>query len=402
MSAKLLPVDEAKTILLQSVAACKLEKETIPLATALGRVLAVDVVASVDVPPADNSAMDGYCFRLQDLKGDTPLRVSQRIPAGSVAMPLEPGTAARIFTGGEIPASADVVVMQENTDLVDNAVRIKETPQTGQNIRPQGQDISAGQVVLAQGHRLRPQDLGLLASIGVAHVEVYCPLTVAVLSTGDEIVEPGQPLQTGQIYNSNRYTLLGLIAGLGMNVLDIGVVEDDLAATEKALKTASEADVIISTGGVSVGEEDHVKNALDRLGEVALWKLAIKPGKPFTFGQVLQTPFMGLPGNPAAVLITFCILCRPYLLKSQGAVNIEPLLVESSADFSTKKPAVRQQYLQARLLDGSEGNRVEIFPNQSSGMLSSAAWANGVVVVPAQQVIEKGDKVQFIPYGGIL
>lgn len=402
MSAKLLPVDEAKTILLQSVAACNLEKETIPLATALGRVLAIDVDASVDVPPADNSAMDGYCFRLQDLKGDTPLRVSQRIPAGSVAMPLEPGTAARIFTGGEIPASADVVVMQENTELVDNAVRIKETPQTGQNIRPQGQDISAGQVVLAQGHRLRPQDLGLLASIGVAHVEVCRPLTVAVLSTGDEIVEPGQPLQTGQIYNSNRYTLLGLIAGLGMNVLDIGVVEDDLAATEKALKTASEADVIISTGGVSVGEEDHVKNALDRLGEVALWKLAIKPGKPFTFGQVLQTPFMGLPGNPAAVLITFCILCRPYLLKSQGAVNIEPLLVESSADFSTKKPAVRQQYLQARLLDGSEGNRVEIFPNQSSGMLSSAAWANGVVVVPAQQVIEKGDKVQFIPYGGIL
>jgi molybdopterin molybdotransferase len=402
MSAKLLPVDEAKAILLQSISGCSLEKESISLATALGRVLASDVISLVDVPPADNSAMDGYCFRLQDLKDDTPLPVSQRIPAGSVATPLEPGTAARIFTGAEIPATADVVVMQENTQLVDGAVLIKENPNKSQNIRPQGQDISTGQVVLEQGHRLRPQDMGLLASIGVAHVEAYRPLTIAILSTGDEIIEPGQPLQTGQIFNSNRYTLLGLIAGLGMNVLDIGVVEDDLAATEKALTQASEADVIISTGGVSVGEEDHVKDALDRLGEVSLWKLAIKPGKPFTYGHVLDTPFLGLPGNPAAVLMTFCVLCRPWLLKFQGATELEPLTVIGSANFSTKKPAVRQQYLQARLLQCSATNRVETFPNQSSGMLSSAAWANGVAVVPAHQLIEKGDNVQFIPYDGIV
>ena len=396
----LMSVETALGILLKRVPSPP-QMETIALSQALGRVLAEDVVSSVDVPPADNSAMDGYCARLTDIQPGKVLPVSQRIPAGAVATPLQPGTAARIFTGAELPENADVVIMQENAEQTGDGILIHESPSLRQHIRPQGQDIQTGSVILTQGSRIRPQDMGLLASVGVNEIKAYRPLKVAIFSTGDEIVEPGQHLEKGQIYNSNRFTLIGMIQHFGWEVLDLGIIADDLEATKIALQQATQADLIVTSGGVSVGEEDHVKHALDALGEVQLWKLAIKPGKPFTFGHVQGTPFMGLPGNPAAVLMTFSILCRPWLLKAQGAANLDVLTVQAKARFSIRKPAVRQQYMQAQLTLDESGQQASLYPNQSSGVLSSASWANAVVVVPPNTVVAEGDSVNVIPFNSI-
>jgi len=377
---------------------------TVNLADSLGRVLAEDVLSPVDVPPADNSAMDGYCLRYADYQPDVHLPVSQRITAGSVPELLQAGTVARIFTGAELPANADTVVMQENAVASEAGVLISVPPNAvGDNVRPAGQDVARGQTVLARGSRLRAQELGLLASVGIAQVPVYQPLKVAILSTGDELVEPGTPLHKGQIYNSNRYTLIGLLQGLGLEILDLGVVADDVEQTEAAfIRAAAEADVIISSGGVSVGEEDHIKRVLQKLGQLNFWKLAIKPGKPFTCGTIMGTPFAGLPGNPAAVLVTFALLCRPWLLKMQGASQLAPMEVTAQANFSTRKPATRQDYLRARLVPSEQGPRVEIYPNQSSGVLMSASWGNGFAVIPPGQVVAPGDWVRFLPYDAVL
>lgn len=375
-----------------------LERERLPLAESLGRVLAQDLVSTLDLPPWPNSAMDGYALRLADWSGE-PLTVSQRVFAGQAPQPLAAGTCARIFTGAPVPAGADCVEMQENTVVEDDQrVRFTESMVVGQNIRPQGQETTVGEQVLSAGTRLGPIELGLAASLGCASLEVVRKVRVAVLSTGDELVEPGQTLGAGQIYNSNRVLLCGWLQGLGCEVIDAGILPDDLPATRERLAQLSDVDLILSTGGVSVGEADFLGIALREDGELALWKLAIKPGKPLTFGHYRGVPVIGLPGNPASTLVTFALLARPYLLRRQGVQSVAPLKFTVPAGFAWSKAGSRREYLRGRM----ENGRAIIYRNQSSGVLRSAAWAEGLVEVLEQQTLVEGDEVSFIPLSEVL
>ena len=369
--------------------------EEIRLLDGLGRVLCDDAHARVDVPPAANSAMDGYALRRGDWRSaDQVIPVSQRIAAGHPPQALATGTAARIFTGAEVPTGADVVVMQEDCIADEAGVRIRELPEPGTNIRPRGQDLEAGQLMLPAGQRLRAQDLGLLASQGIDSARVRKRLRVAVMSTGDELVEPGQPQQRGRIFNSNRYTLHGLLRGWGFDVVDIGIAPDRADAIEWMVRDAAHsADVVVSSGGVSVGEEDHVKAVVEKLGALDLWRVAIRPGKPFAFGNVLGKPFLGLPGNPVSVFVTVLILGRPFLLTCQGARFNEPRASRQVADFNLP-PESREVYLRARA--GDQG--LQLFASQSSGVLMSTSWGDGLVRQPAGQAIRAGDAVEFLPW----
>jgi molybdopterin molybdotransferase len=366
-----------------------------PLGEALGRALAEDVLAPIDVPPADNSAMDGYAFRHQDWPGENrALPISQRIPAGISPPELPAGTAARIFTGAEIPGGADTVVMQEHCQAGYGEVVIQRCPVPGRNIRPRAQDIRTGMTVLKAGHRLRAQDLGLLASLGLNNINCYRPLRCAILSTGDELVEPGQAVAPGQIYNSNRYLLHGLVRNWGFEPVDLGIAADDPGIIRDTLLDAADrADVILSSGGVSVGEEDHVKAVVESLGRLDLWRVAIKPGKPFAFGFVGDTPFLGLPGNPVSVWVTCLVIARPYLFACQGLVDSPVKPYFRKAAFSNAG-SPREQYLRCR----DTGEELECFHSHSSGVLFSTSWSNGLVVQAVGQDIQAGDEVAFIPY----
>ncbi|TDG12992.1 molybdopterin molybdotransferase MoeA [Seongchinamella unica] len=390
-----MPLDEALERVLASVSTTP-DTVEIPLLQAVGRVLAQAVVAAIDVPGEDNSAMDGYALRAADSPG--PLPVSQRIAAGTTGVALESGSVARIFTGAPVPPGADSVVMQENCTERAGAIVIQGEVHPGQNIRRRGQDIRAGEVVLQAGRRLRPQDLGLLASVGCAKVQVYRPLKVAVLSTGDELVEPGAgQLEPGQLYNSNRFTLAGLLARLGVEFIDCGIVPDDPEATREALASAArEADCVITSGGVSVGEEDHVKAQVESLGRLDLWKLAIKPGKPLAFGAVAGTPFIGLPGNPTSVFATFCLVARPFLLKLQGARELELPALSAQAAFSVPRAGARRDHLRVSLQRSNGRLIARRYGNQSSGVLSSVSHSDALAVIPAGAVIEEGDEVQVL------
>lgn len=373
----------------------RVDDEKIDLKDALGRVLAADIVSAIDVPPADNSAMDGYALRQSDwTSADHALEISQRITAGKPPAPLKPGTAARIFTGAETPQGADVVVMQEKSRADGNQVYLDAVGNIGANIRPKGQDITQGGTVLQKGHRLRAQDLGLIASLGIASIEVRRRLRVAIISTGEELVEPGDPLQPGQIYNSNRYMLQALVEGWGFEVVDFGITADDPQIISGTLSEASrEADAIITTGGVSVGEEDHVKAVVESLGHIDLWRVAIKPGKPFAFGDVLGTPFLGLPGNPVSAFVTALVIARPYLFDCQGVSHSEIVPLRETALFD-KKGSFRQEYLRVR----STSDGVEMFEKQSSGVLYSTSWGDGFVVQKPDEDIRKGERVDVIPF----
>ena len=367
------------------------------LAHCLGAVLAEDIVADSNVPPADNSAMDGYALRHQDLVQGKPVPVSQRIPAGLVGEPLSPGTAARIFTGAIIPAGADTVIAQEDCLQGDGVVIVNVAAVQGQHIRPCGQDISSGQLILSTGHRLQAADLGLLASLGFSQLKVAAAIKVALMSTGDELREPGDPLAPGQIYNSNRPMLAAMIRALGCEVVDLGIVADNPSATKAALLLARDsADVVISSGGVSVGEEDHVKAQVEALGELQLWKLAIKPGKPLAYGRLGKVPFFGLPGNPVSGFVTFCLLVRPYLLSMLGVA--EPIAPQwpAVANFEWPKAGSRQEYLRARVIPSATGLQVDIHPQQSSGALTSVSWCNALAVIPIGVTLQHGDGVEII------
>ena len=372
--------------------------ETLVTADARGRVLAADLVSPVDVPPEDNSAMDGYALRAADATLELP--VTQRIPAGSVPAPLPAGEAARIFTGAQIPPGADTVVMQEFTELVGDGLRITQPVAAGQHVRLRGEDVRTGSVVLPAGARLDAVALGLAATAGAAQLTVARRPRVALFSTGDELVMPGEPLPPGAIYNSNRFTLRALLEGLGCEVVDLGIVPDRLDATRAALRdAASRADVILTSGGVSVGEEDHLRPAVQAEGRLDLWAIAIKPGKPFAFGRVGEAHFIGLPGNPVSSLVTFLVLVRPALLKLQGATRLTPRGYRLVAGFDWPKPDKRREFLRVRL---DEEGGLALFTNQSSGVLTSAFWADGLLDNPPGQAIKAGDAVRFIPFAELL
>lgn len=398
-SRPLMPVEEALQRLLTLAEAAPIkDTEWVALADAEGRVLASELVAALDLPPWPNSAMDGYALRLADWHGE-PLAVSQRIFAGHAPQPLQAGTCARIFTGAPLPEGADCVEMQENAQVLDDGrITFSEPLRVGQNIRPQGQETRVGEQVMSAGTRLGPIELGLAATLGHARLEVVRKVRVALLSTGDELVEPGLPLGPGQIYNSNRRLLASWLHRLGCEVVDAGILADDLQLTRDCLARLADVDLILSTGGVSVGEADYLGIALREAGELALWKLAIKPGKPLTFGHYRGVPVIGLPGNPASTLVTFGLLTRPYLLRRQGVANVTPLQFSVPAGFDWPKAGTRREYLRARIEDG----RVRIYKNQSSGVLRSAAWAEGLVEVREGSTPQQGDNVSFIPLSELL
>jgi len=382
------------------------DTETVSTFDALGRVLAEDVTSSLDVPPADNTAMDGYALRCADVpQAGTVLPVSQRIPAGVPPAPLQPGTAARIFTGAQVPAGADAIVMQEQCVAVDGGVRIDTVPGDGQWIRRRGEDVRRGATVLSRGERLTPQAMGLAASVGAATLRVARRPRVALFSTGDELVMPGEPLKPGAIYNSNRFTLRGLVQSLGCDCTDLGIVPDRLDATREALRRAAQGhDLIVTSGGVSVGEEDHLRPAVQAEGQLDLWQIAMKPGKPLAFGEVRCAEggtayFIGLPGNPVSSFITFLLAVRPVLLHLQGATALATKAMTLRADFDWPQPDKRQEFLRVRL---NERGGLDLFANQSSGVLTSAVWGDGVVDNPSGHAIRAGDAVRYLPFSELL
>ncbi len=373
-----------------------------PLRQALGRVLAETIESEIDVPGCAMSAMDGYAINTADLaaSGATSLSLSQRIAAGVAAKALVPGTAARIFTGAPIPDGADAVIMQEQVDADDNGICFDSRPASGNNIRPAGNDIHRGTTVLSKGCRLRAQDIGLAASVGLLTLPVYEPVKVGMFFTGNELVEPGEALSAWKIYDSNRYTLHGLLESMGCEIIDLGLVGDTLEATRKAmLRASNQADLVVTTGGVSVGEEDHVRIAIEQLGELRLWRLAIKPGKPLAYGQINDTAFIGLPGNPVSVFATFCLFVCPVIQIMQGRTWQKPLALPLSADFDWPKPDSRREFLRARLATDAAGQTVvQIYPNQDSGVLTSTVWADGFVEIAENQTVRAGESVNYLPF----
>jgi molybdopterin molybdotransferase len=388
------------------------EIERVPMQATLGRVLAENVSSLVDVPPLDNTAMDGYAVRTADTQNPgSILKIAQRIPAGSVGTELQAGTAARIFTGAPIPFGADAVVMQEDCSTPEGSadqVQVNIAPAFGQWIRRRGEDLTSGKTALTAGTFLRPQELGVAASAGLTHLNVKRRVKVAAFFTGDELSLPGEPLKPGGIYNSNRDTLLACIKALGCDATDLGIVPDRLDATRAALRQASQAhDLIITSGGVSVGEEDHIKPAVSAEGRLDLWQIAIKPGKPLAFGAVRKSDqpndgeawFIGLPGNPVSSFVTFLLFVRPFILKLQGREVKQTQSYLMRADFDWLKADRRNEFLRVKL---NNNGGLDLFPNQSSGVLTSASWGDGLVDCAPNQPIKVGDLVKYIPFDALL
>ena len=400
MNPDMLPFDEALSSLLAKARPIR-EMEMVDTLMAHGRVLAADVRSPFAVPALDTSMMDGYAVRTCDVvAAGARLPVSQRIPAGSVGTTLQPGTAARIFTGAPVPPGADAVVMQELCEHAGDEVIINHAPRAGEAMRAAGSEIATGDVVLPAATRMRAQEIGLAASVGIAQLAVVRRMRVALFSTGDELVMPGESLPPGGVYNSNRFQLRVLLEQLGCAVTDFGIVPDRLDTTRAVLREAAEGhDLILTSGGVSVGEEDHVKPAVQAEGSLDLWKIAMKPGKPLAYGQVGTAAFIGLPGNPVSSFVTFLLMVRPFILATQGAASVIPKALTLRADFDWPRPDRRREFLRARINDSGA---VEIHGNQGAAALSSIVWAEGLADVPAETPIRKGEMIRFLPYGQLL
>ncbi len=401
----LMRVEEARSLLAESITAVT-ESESVPLTAALGRILAEDIVSPVDIPPAPNSAVDGYAVYHADLdpSGETRLPVAGRITAGQLDLPNAPrGSAVRIFTGARIPDGPDTVMMQEDCTVDGNEVVIRPGIKKGSNARKAGEDVTKGSTVLHRGQRLRPQDVGQAAAVGRQTVRVSQRLKVALFSTGDELREPGAVLEAGTIYDSNRYTIHALLTGLGCTVDDLGILPDRLDAVREALAAAQgRHDLIVTSGGVSVGEEDHVKAAVEALGKLHLWRLAVKPGRPIALGQVGRLPFVGLPGNPVAVVVTFLNIVRPLILRLMGGQDSPPHTFQVRAGFDHKKKKDRREWVRAHLVDGAGGLTAEKFPRDGAGILSSLVAADGLVELPEDLTrLEAGAMVDFLPFSEV-
>jgi molybdopterin molybdotransferase len=392
MNQGLLSVDDALSRLLAEAKPVA-EVEEVPTLEATNRILARAQRSTMDVPPMDNSAMDGYAVSTKD---SSNLKVTQKIMAGSVGKPLEPGTAARIFTGAPIPPGADAIVMQEHTSIEGDQVQLKKKPEPGEWIRRVGSDVKKGGEILPVGKRLLPQDTGLAASVGIKTLPVFRKVRLGLFFTGDELVMPGEPLAPGRIYNSNRFTLRGLGEVFGCDVRDYGIVPDTPEATRAALRrAAAQTDVIVTSGGVSVGEADYVKPALEAEGKLLMWRIAMKPGRPLAFGSVGKSFFIGLPGNPVSSFVTFLIFVRPFLLKTQGIAQTAPRVLSARADFDWPEPDARREFLRVKW--NSQGG-LDLYHTQDSAVLTSTSWADGLVDNPAGQAIRKGDTVRYLPY----
>ena len=375
--------------------------ETVPLLYSTHRVLAEDIVSPIAVPGWDNSQMDGYAVRAAELAGaskETPvtLPVSARIAAGEVGGALEVGSVARIFTGAPMPEGADTIVPQENVEVTPEGIRFTEPVREVAWVRRRGSDVKQGSVVMKKGDRLTPAAIGMVASIGRAYVKVYRRLRVGIFFAGDELVQPGEPLPPGGIYNSNRFMIRSLLQELGCEALDLGNVPDTLEATIEAFERAAEsADVILTTGGMSVGEEDHIKPAVEALGSLNVWRVRLKPGKPLAFGEVRGVPFIGCPGNPVAGFVVFLMMARPYLLRTMGLTDIDVKPMAVRADFEWTKPGERQEFVRVRRNDAGG---LDIYPTQNSQVLSSCAWGDGLVDIPVGSTIARGDMVNYYPF----
>lgn len=404
---RLMRVDEARQLLAETITAVT-GTETVPLHQALGRILAEDVVSPVNIPPAPNSAVDGYAVFHADLdpEKDTRLPVSGRVTAGQMDLPAaRPGAAVRIFTGARLPDGPDTVMMQEDCEEEGDHVIIRPGIKKGSNARKAGEDVARGDVVLHRGQRLRPQDVGQAAAVGRRAIEVSGRLKVGLFSTGDELREPGDDLDPGAIYDSNRYTIHALLTGLGCAVDDLGILPDRLDAVQQALAEAEgRHDLLVTSGGVSVGEEDHVKNAVEALGKLHLWRLAVKPGRPIALGQVGRVPFVGLPGNPVAVVVTFLTIVRPLILRLIGGRDAAPHTFRVRAGFDHKKKKDRREWVRAHLVEGPNGDGLtaEKFPREGAGILSSMVAADGLIELPEDMTrLEAGAMVEFLPFSEV-
>ena len=399
-SDSLMSADDALSFLIDSVCVTAMT-EAVSLDDSLGRILASDIHSTINVPGFDNSAMDGYTIALNDTQvaqENLSFDVVDRIAAGSTGNDLKIGNAARIFTGAPIPNGANTVVMQEECTLSEDKsqITVKRAINLNENIRPTGNDILKDNVILSSGRQIKPQDISLAASVGVGELVVFKKIKVGVFFTGDELVEPGNPLTPGKIYNSNRYALVALLKQVGCDVINLGNIEDKLDATCEALEALeSQCDLIMTTGGVSVGEEDHVKPAVEKLGELNLWKIRMKPGKPLAYGKVKQTPFIGLPGNPVSSFVTFCIFSLPFIKKMQGNSNYESKILKVKTNFDCKRAKPRREYARVRIDHSTETPLANLFPKQGSDVMSSVVWADGIIEIPENTTFETGTILNY-------